>query len=138
MELKQLVSLLRTGLMCLNRTFYGIETNSSNRHWQEKMSLNRTFYGIETEWLLWWNCVSFVLIVPFMELKLYWCAVYLRGLGRLNRTFYGIETVKAVEHILHRLGLNRTFYGIETKFIQKREFVFTRLNRKRPIVAYQL
>ena len=54
----------------LNRTFYGIETGLQARRDGRMTSLNRTFYGIETgavglKWL-----IFFVLIVPFMELKL--------------------------------------------------------------------
>ena len=56
-------------MFCLNRTFYGIETQLPCRTSQIVQSLNRTFYGIETR-----NAFAFVgeanvLIVPFMELK---------------------------------------------------------------------
>ena len=54
--------------------------------------LNRTFYGIETKIPAVKACVGKVLIVPFMELKLFWQFDYDGKLRSLNRTFYGIET----------------------------------------------
>ena len=56
--------------VCLNRTFYGIETLQVKLIRVNVLGLNRTFYGIETR--LFQNIVipSKVLIVPFMELKL--------------------------------------------------------------------
>ena len=38
----------------------------------------------------------FVLIVPFMELKLAYSGIDMGGQVRLNRTFYGIETVGCI------------------------------------------
>ena len=55
-------------------------------------SLNRTFYGIETTIYYLEICLNYVLIVPFMELKLLPNVLIAKFLLRLNRTFYGIET----------------------------------------------
>ena len=56
--------------VCLNRTFYGIETNYQLEASFKDLSLNRTFYGIETSALEGDQLLTEVLIVPFMELKL--------------------------------------------------------------------
>ena len=56
---------------CLNRTFYGIETSSTISFWRKAAGLNRTFYGIETINICRQLVHDYVLIVPFMELKLY-------------------------------------------------------------------
>ena len=55
--------------VCLNRTFYGIETHDCFFGTAVPVSLNRTFYGIETTNLRQLIRHLQVLIVPFMELK---------------------------------------------------------------------
>ena len=71
MELKPNCSLLILPTpVCLNRTFYGIETNYNAALASAPARLNRTFYGIETRVSTLCCCCRCVLIVPFMELKL--------------------------------------------------------------------
>ena len=53
----------------LNRTFYGIERRYVSSQRRHRVCLNRTFYGIETFGHLLKRIMMFVLIVPFMELK---------------------------------------------------------------------
>ena len=56
--------------LCLNRTFYGIETQEASlADTFRQTRLNRTFYGIETLLILHAQVGEGVLIVPFMELK---------------------------------------------------------------------
>ena len=71
MELKQRVGDRGTdNYHRLNRTFYGIETDTEAEQDPGEQGLNRTFYGIETKYEdRWFNSIR-VLIVPFMELKL--------------------------------------------------------------------
>ena len=102
MELKlEIGSMVKRTWPCLNRTFYGIETISGRCE----------------------ICTFFVLIVPFMELKLINRAhdVALGGvlivpfmelkLGIAQRLFqYGYVLIVP----FMELKLNRTFYGIET------------------------
>ena len=58
------------------------------------LCLNRTFYGIETMVYIGADIVLAVLIVPFMELKrITISCTPSTGFG-LNRTFYGIETLE--------------------------------------------
>ena len=59
--------------MCLNRTFYGIETAFEQSITVGNQSLNRTFYGIETTKTRLEKVLTTVLIVPFMELKPLYC-----------------------------------------------------------------
>ena len=60
--------LIQVGI-CLNRTFYGIETGGVAVFLTFTYSLNRTFYGIETSQRAAQGEPDAVLIVPFMELK---------------------------------------------------------------------
>ena len=51
MELKRCsVAACAPLVLCLNRTFYGIETRKQGDGCAEAGSLNRTFYGIETKY----------------------------------------------------------------------------------------
>ena len=66
--------------------------------------LNRTFYGIETSVRDDFSAVTYVLIVPFMELKQSMLIGNTCYRGRLNRTFYGIETNHTSEcHLMFRV-----------------------------------
>ena len=78
----------------LNRTFYGIETLSEELPHGCEECLNRTFYGIETSFRSAFVARLYVLIVPFMELKLRYIEDGNLMITGLNRTFYGIETRK--------------------------------------------
>ena len=57
------------------------------------LCLNRTFYGIESCWWYYSPRTPFVLIVPFMELKEMYGKPIFNRLTCLNRTFYGIESL---------------------------------------------
>ena len=91
--------------------------------------LNRTFYGIETRLGKCYRHESFVLIVPFMELKQVAPRLLNVSRKRLNRTFYGIETKGRIETGVVSLGLNRTFYGIETPMVLLPLSAYPCLNR---------
>ena len=72
MELKlESYQICKVKLVCLNRTFYGIETRFLRMLKDYEFSLNRTFYGIETKIIA--TTDNFTV--------------------SLNRTFYGIETL---------------------------------------------
>ena len=58
----------------------------------QRLCLNRTFYGIETIKVLCRLATALVLIVPFMELKRDSRLTQKSVKTSLNRTFYGIET----------------------------------------------
>ena len=71
-----------------------------------------------------------VLIVPFMELKLWSLRETQIIRDSLNRTFYGIETTALMCFLKLHSRLNRTFYGIETLlFMIQLLLLLLRLNR---------
>ena len=80
----------------------------------QTLCLNRTFYGIETTKEARAMTATPVLIVPFMELKQQARVVLPLDTNSLNRTFYGIETWQPSAADRTAYCLNRTFYGIET------------------------
>ena len=98
MELKSSTTPTNLRIMCLNRTFYGIETAQHQKGQTGFLPsrLNRTFYGIETIVEDTYAHEAVVLIVPFMELKLVGGGASQSEDNSLNRTFYGIETLLVV------------------------------------------
>ena len=92
MELKRLLlAPFSRSLLVLIVPFMELKLMGQRHEFYLILCLNRTFYGIETQNREVVAHTEYVLIVPFMELKLFLLHRPQMVIS-LNRTFYGIET----------------------------------------------